>query len=132
MSTTTIHPSTSTVPRGRHASDDPQSLIDDLRRHVHDVADYQRVAETAQAENLVLRNNILDLIAQRDEAWREAGRLDRVLHEIQAHIDDTNNENRRLREQREGDRARIAELVRRLAVADAELERRGRHRRWPQ
>lgn len=98
---------------------------------MRDAADYQQVAESAQAENLVLRNHVLDLIAQRDEAWRDAYRLDRVLHEIQSHIDDTNAENRRLRELREDDQARIAELKRRLAAADAELERsRGRHRRW--
>ncbi len=98
---------------------------------MRDAADYQQVAETAQAENLVLRNQALDLIAQRDEARRDAYRLDRVLHQFQDHIDDTNAENRRLRELREDDQARIAELERRLAATDAELERSpGRHRRW--
>ncbi|HZP55001.1 hypothetical protein [Actinocrinis sp.] len=129
MITGAIHPSTS---RAAHAGAPPGSAdehIAALRRHAAEVADWQRIAEIAQAEAIEARNLLREVQAERDAALRENRGLARVLDGMQAHVDETNHENRVLRGLREDDRTLIADLQARLAAAESELDRRGRHRR---
>lgn len=130
MGTTTIHPPTS---HGAHAGppgSDARQIINSLRGALAGQADWQRVAETAQALEMEARNRLREVEAQRDAALREARGLARALYGIQAHVDDTNGENRRLRELRADDAARLGVLEARLASAEAELGRRGRRGWW--
>lgn len=130
MSATTIHPPTG---HGAHAGppgSDPHQIINNLRGALAGQADWQRAAEVAQALEMEARNRLREVEAQRDAALREARGLARALYGIQAHVDETNAENRRLRELRADDAARLGEVESRLAAAEAELARRGRHGWW--
>lgn len=130
MSATTIHPPTG---HGAHAGppgSDPRQIINNLRGALAGQADWQRAAEVAQALEMEARNRLREVEAQRDAALREARGLARALYGIQAHVDETNGENRRLRELRADDAARLGVLEARLAAAEAELGRRGRHGWW--
>lgn len=113
MSTATIHTPTSVHIAGRHASDDPRPLIDELRQHARGVEEYQRVAETAQAEAMGLRQRVRDVEAERDDARRLAAtyraqlvqwQLADRLRSIEADLLD---ENRLLRDQIEDLRSRL-------------------------
>lgn len=130
MSATTIHPPTG---HGAHAGppgSDPHQIINNLRGALAGQADWQRAAEVAQALEMEARNRLREVEAQRDAALREARGLARALYGIQAHVDETNGENRRLRELRADDAARLGVLEARLASAEAELGRRGRRGWW--
>lgn len=130
MGTTTIHSPTG---HGAHAGppgSEPHQIINSLRGALAEQGDWQHAAEVAQAEAMAVRNRMREVEAQRDAALREGRGLARALYGIQAHVDETNAENRRLRELRADDAARLGELEARLAAAEAELARRGRRGWW--
>ena len=128
MSTGTIHPSTSRAAHAGAPPGSPEDNIAALRRHAAEVADWQRAAETAQAEALEARNRLHVVEAERDQARTQLAQS-AYADRVRSYEQELVAENRRLRGLREDDRALIAELQARLAAAESELDRRGRHRR---
>jgi gamma-glutamyl:cysteine ligase YbdK (ATP-grasp superfamily) len=134
MTTHTIHPSTSHATHAGPPGSDPRENIQAVRRALDSVAEWQQAAEAEAALRIETANRLRAVEAERDGAEREVRGLRRVLAGIQAYVDETNAENRVLRELRADDQVLIAELRARLAAAEAELARsrgRRRHRRRP-